>query len=93
MQFHVKECLLSLQVRRIVLNLAENADLFGGLVPAKLREDWYLTTPDIAQMDEDESLSLSKIGEIMEKKFGLTSTQCNFVARRQVSFQDVYQGL
>jgi hypothetical protein len=71
-------------VRRILLNLAENADLFGGDVPAKLREPWYLTTPDIAAMDEDRSLTLSVVRERLISVFGLSPSHCPFSTRRQV---------
>jgi len=72
------------QVRRILLNLAENADLFGGEVPARLRKPWHLTTPVIAAMDEDKSLTLSTVGDRLITIFGLSPSQCPFSTRRQV---------
>lgn len=73
-----------LQVRRILLNLAENANLFQGAVPAKLRKPWHLTTPDIAIMDEDTSLTLSTIGQRLQKALDLEASQCPYSARLQV---------
>ena len=72
------------QVRRILLNLAENAQLFNGAIPAKLRKPWYLTTPDIAIMDEDTSFTLSTIGQRLQKVLGLEASNCPYSTRLQV---------
>ena len=71
-------------MRRILLNLAENAALFDGHVPEKLRQPWHLTTPDIAAMDEDSSLTLSTVGKRLEQVFDLSPAQCSYAARKQV---------
>ena len=73
-----------MQVRRILLNLAENADLFNGAVPAKLRKPWHLTTPDIAAMDEDKSLLLSIVGKRLQEAFDLEASQCPYSTRQVV---------
>lgn len=71
-------------MRRILLNLAENADLFGGEVPAKLRQPWHLTTPDMAAMDQDATLTLSTVGSRLATVFGLSCSHCPYSTRQQV---------
>lgn len=72
------------QARRMLLNLAENAGLFNGEVPAQLRKPWHLTTPDIAEMDEDNSFGLSVVGKRLEKVLDLRQGQCSLIDRQQV---------
>lgn len=87
-----QECLLAipkviflLQARRILLNLAENADLFNGAVPSKLRKASHLTTPDIAAIDEDTSLTLSVVKQRLQEALGLEASQCPYSTRLQVN--------
>ena len=72
-------------MRRILLNLAENAQLFDGYVPPKLRQPWHLTTPDIASMDEDASLTLAVVAARLADIFDLMPAQCPYTARAQVT--------
>ena len=72
-------------MRRILLNLAENAQLFDGHVPPKLRQPWHLTTPDIASMDEDASLTLAVVAARLAAIFDLTPAQCPYSARARVT--------
>ena len=74
---------LAAQVRCIILNLAENADMFGGFVPEGLREPYSLMTPATARMDEDTSLALSGVAAVMRDTYGLDAARCPFRTRMQ----------
>lgn len=72
-----------LQARRVLLNLAENAGLFGGSVPPLLRKEWHLSTPDIAIMDEDTSVSLHVLAERLGKALEISPSQIPYATRQQ----------
>ncbi|KAL1356564.1 hypothetical protein HN51_008563 [Arachis hypogaea] len=50
--------------RRVLLKMAEEADLFGDSVPPKLRTQFILRTPDMSAMHQDTSSDL----KVVEKK-------------------------
>ncbi|KAK9823412.1 hypothetical protein WJX72_002562 [[Myrmecia] bisecta] len=61
--------------RRILLQLAEEAELFGGSVPEGLRKEWSLSTPDMCKIDHDNSLMGSSALRVLQKCFNLSWPQ------------------
>ncbi|RAL37171.1 hypothetical protein DM860_004093 [Cuscuta australis] len=56
-------------VRRVLLRLAEEANLFGNTVPPKLRIPFILKTPDMSAMHEDTSADLKVVGDKLKDVF------------------------
>ncbi|WOL14140.1 hexokinase-2 [Canna indica] len=56
-------------VRRVLLKLAEEAYLFGNIVPPKLKEPFILITPDIAAMHRDTTSDLAVVANKLKKIF------------------------
>lgn len=70
--------------RRIVLRLAEEADLFGGHVPDKLRTPMTLSTPQMAKIDQDGLEGLPITSGILSDAFELTQEQLTLEAMHTV---------
>ncbi|KAG0555139.1 hypothetical protein M758_12G149700 [Ceratodon purpureus] len=62
-------------VRRVLLRMAREASLFGGPVPAKLREPFILITPEMSKMHADESGDLRVVAKILRDVFGVQKTE------------------
>ncbi|KAF3446774.1 hypothetical protein FNV43_RR11954 [Rhamnella rubrinervis] len=60
-------------VRRVLLKMAEDSDLFGASVPAKLAAPHVLRTPDICAMQQDNSDDLQAVGSILYNVAGVES--------------------
>lgn len=56
-------------VRRVLLRLAEEANLFGDTVPPKLRIPFILKTPDMSAMHEDTSADLQVVSNKLKDVF------------------------
>ncbi|XP_021749832.1 hexokinase-2-like [Chenopodium quinoa] len=60
-------------VRRILLNLADDAALFGDIVPPKLRQPYVLGTDIVSAMHGDKSTDLSVVGKSLEQVLEITN--------------------
>ncbi|XP_021765356.1 hexokinase-2-like [Chenopodium quinoa] len=60
-------------VRRILLSLADDAALFGDIVPPKLRQPYVLGTDIVSAMHGDKSTDLSVVGKCLEKVLEITN--------------------
>eukprot|EP01018_Ginkgo_biloba_P026395 Gb_18025 [translate_table: standard] len=79
-------------VRRVLLRMAKEAELFGDIVPSKLTEAFILSTPDISAMHQDTSSDLKVVGSKLEDVLGIPNSSmktrkivvelCNIVAER-----------
>eukprot|EP00243_Klebsormidium_subtile_P002992 TRINITY_DN16126_c0_g1_i1.p1 TRINITY_DN16126_c0_g1~~TRINITY_DN16126_c0_g1_i1.p1 ORF type:complete len:513 (-),score=122.60 TRINITY_DN16126_c0_g1_i1:323-1861(-) len=57
-------------VRRVLLKLAEEGEIFDG-VSEKLRERFVLKTPDISQAHGDQTVDLTAVGRMLKNRFGI----------------------
>ncbi|KAG9141128.1 hypothetical protein Leryth_001626 [Lithospermum erythrorhizon] len=79
-------------LRRVLLRMAEEAALFGDVVPNKLKIPFVLRTPEMSAMHHDTSSDLRVVGEKLKKILEVPSTSlkvrrvvvelCNIVATR-----------
>lgn len=60
-------------VRRVLVNMAEEADLFGEHASAKLSSPFILGTPHISAMQQDSSNNLEAVGSILYDVVGVDS--------------------
>ncbi|KAL2522247.1 Hexokinase-like 1 protein [Forsythia ovata] len=60
-------------VRRVLLRMAEGAELFGHSVPEELLMPFALRTPDICAMQKDTSKDLEEVGLILYDVVGVNS--------------------
>lgn len=68
-------------VRRVLVNMAEAADLFGERVPEKLSAPFVLGTPHISAMQQDSSKDLEAVGSIL---YDVAGADSNVNARKIV---------
>ncbi|KAH9664129.1 putative hexokinase-like 2 protein [Citrus sinensis] len=61
-------------VRRVLLRMAKEADLFGDTVPPKLMLPYLLRSPDMATMHQDTSEDHELVREKLEEVFGITDS-------------------
>ncbi|XP_031488017.1 hexokinase-1-like [Nymphaea colorata] len=61
-------------VRRVLLKMAEEAALFGEIVPDKLKVPFTLRTPDMSAMHHDTSPDLRVVGNKLRDVLGISST-------------------
>ncbi|KAH9712492.1 putative hexokinase-like 2 protein [Citrus sinensis] len=61
-------------VRRVLLRMAKEADLFGDTVPPKLMMPYLLRPPDMATMHQDTSEDHELVREKLEEVFGITDS-------------------
>lgn len=61
-------------VRRVLLNMAEEAAFFGETVPAKLKIPFILRTPDMSAMHHDTSPDLKVVGSKLKDILEVSST-------------------
>ncbi|CAL8467150.1 g6686 [Coccomyxa elongata] len=66
--------------RRIILRLAEDAQLFGASVPDELRVPWALSTPSLAKIAQDGSWLLSGTAQVLADSLHLPAAHCTFSA-------------
>ncbi|KAK9916707.1 hypothetical protein WJX75_006056 [Coccomyxa subellipsoidea] len=66
--------------RRIILQLAEDAQLFGPSVPDELRVPWALSTPALSKIAEDDSWVLSGTAQILADDLHLPASRCTYSA-------------
>ncbi|XP_024026579.1 hexokinase-2, chloroplastic isoform X2 [Morus notabilis] len=57
-------------VRRVLLKMTEEGDLFGKSVPVKLSNPFILRTPDLCAMQQDSSADLQTVGSILYSVVG-----------------------
>ncbi|KAM7264472.1 hypothetical protein ACFE04_002155 [Oxalis oulophora] len=79
-------------VRRVLLKMAEETELFGECVPLKLKTPYLLRSPDMAAMHQDTSEDRDVVDEKLRDTFGITNTTpmvrevvaevCDIVAER-----------
>ncbi|CAK9139886.1 unnamed protein product [Ilex paraguariensis] len=79
-------------VRKVLCKLAEEAALFGDIVPPKLRTSFILRTPDMSAMHHDTSSDLRVVGKKLKDILEISNTSlktrrvvvelCNIVATR-----------
>ncbi len=70
--------------RRLLLLLQEEAQLFGPDIPEQLREQWVLTTPALAKIDEDDSWLLASTAKVLSETLGLPAPLCTHTACMRV---------
>ncbi|XP_057538301.1 hexokinase-1 [Amaranthus tricolor] len=61
-------------VRRVLFKMAEEANVFGDTVPAKLRTPFVLRTPDMSAMHHDTSPDLKVVASKLKDVLGITDT-------------------
>ncbi len=61
--------------RRIILRLAEEGGLFGRRIPAGLKTQGSLTTPQMSKIDHDTCTDLLETADILQAAFGLAVDQ------------------
>ncbi|CAM6098379.1 unnamed protein product [Calypogeia fissa] len=61
-------------VRRVMLRMAQEADLFGSPIPPKLMQPYTLTTPNMSKMHMDESHELKNVTKVLRDAYGITGT-------------------
>ncbi|XP_068645479.1 hexokinase-2, chloroplastic [Aristolochia californica] len=59
-------------VRRVLLKMAEVDGLFGGSVPHKLATPFSLSTPNLCAMQQDNSINLGDVADILTETFGVS---------------------
>ncbi|KAF2301128.1 hypothetical protein GH714_020280 [Hevea brasiliensis] len=79
-------------VRRVLLNMAEEAAFFGDILPSKLKIPFILRTPDMSAMHHDTSSDLEVVGSKLKDILEIYNTSlktrkvvvelCNIVATR-----------
>ncbi|KAJ0971417.1 hypothetical protein J5N97_019376 [Dioscorea zingiberensis] len=79
-------------LRRVLLKLAEEAALFGDVVPPKLKEPFILRTPNMSAMHHDKSSDLRLVGSKLKEILGIQNTTlktrklivnlCDIIAKR-----------
>lgn len=68
-------------VRRVLLKMAQEGDLFGKSIPVKLSNPFTLGTPDLCAMQQDCSDDLQAVGSIL---YNVAGVESNPSARRIV---------
>ncbi|XP_048330972.2 hexokinase-2, chloroplastic [Ziziphus jujuba] len=68
-------------VRRVLLKMAKDGDLFGSSFPEKLATPFVLSTPDICAMQQDNSSDLQAVGSIL---YDVAGVEANLRARKIV---------
>eukprot|EP00897_Mesotaenium_endlicherianum_P009836 jgi/Mesen1/8881/ME000532S08274 len=68
-------------VRRELLKLSQEAQLFGPTVPAKLTQPASLQTPKMSKMDEDDTAELTVVEEVLRSHLQILDTT---VAQRKI---------
>ncbi|KEH27216.1 putative hexokinase [Medicago truncatula] len=61
-------------VRRVLLKMAEEAEIFGDTVPPKLRIPFILRTPDMSAMHHDSSSDLKVVGKKLKDILEIDNT-------------------
>ncbi|KAI3849982.1 hypothetical protein MKX03_035961 [Papaver bracteatum] len=61
-------------VRRVLCKMAEEAGVFGDIVPPKLRSRFILRTPEMSAMHHDTSRDLRVVGSKLKDIFGISDT-------------------
>ncbi|XP_002974995.2 hexokinase-1 [Selaginella moellendorffii] len=61
-------------LRRVLLKMATEAQLFGDEVPSKLLSPLSLTTPKMCAMHHDETSDLHEVGRILSESIGVDDT-------------------
>ncbi|XP_056699089.1 hexokinase-1-like isoform X2 [Spinacia oleracea] len=79
-------------VRRILERLADDAALFGDIIPPKLRQHYVLATYNVVEMHSDKSTELSVVEKCLEEVFEISDVSlekknvvvkiCDIVATR-----------
>lgn len=69
-------------VRRLILRMAQESDLFGDLTPSSLFDHSILRTPYISAMHQDESVDLREVGRVMKDVLGISNVP--FKVRRLI---------
>eukprot|EP01018_Ginkgo_biloba_P029464 Gb_38982 [translate_table: standard] len=60
-------------VRRVILRMAQESDLFGDVIPSNLSVPFILRTPSISTMHHDESTDLREVAQIMKDVLGISN--------------------
>eukprot|EP00252_Welwitschia_mirabilis_P023258 TRINITY_DN6545_c1_g2_i6.p1 TRINITY_DN6545_c1_g2~~TRINITY_DN6545_c1_g2_i6.p1 ORF type:complete len:176 (-),score=30.03 TRINITY_DN6545_c1_g2_i6:8-535(-) len=61
-------------VRRLLLRIAEETGLFGGITPSNLETPFKLRSPDVSAIHGDNSLDLNVTGKILNDVLGVSSS-------------------
>lgn len=69
-------------VRRVILRMAQESDLFGDVIPSSLFDHSILRTPYISAMHQDESADLREVGRVMKDVLGISNVP--FKVRRLI---------
>ncbi|KAJ7566101.1 hypothetical protein O6H91_02G087900 [Diphasiastrum complanatum] len=68
-------------VRRVLLKMAQEAALFGDVIPSNLLIPFILRTPDISAMHADESADLKEVTRVLKVVF---KTQASLRSRKMI---------
>jgi hexokinase len=69
-------------VRRVLLKMAQETNLFGFEAPHKLETTFSLQTPDMSKMHADDSSDLRIVAEVLQEVYGIENT--SLAARKLV---------
>lgn len=69
-------------VRRVILRMAEESDIFGDVTPSSLFDPFILRTPFVSAMHQDESADLREVGRVMKDVLGISNVP--FKVRRLI---------
>jgi hexokinase len=69
-------------VRRVILRMAQESDIFGDVTPSSLFDPFILRTPYVSAMHQDESVDLREVGRVMKDVLGISNVP--FKVRRLI---------
>ncbi|KAL2621916.1 hypothetical protein R1flu_002121 [Riccia fluitans] len=61
-------------VRRVLLKMAQEAEIFGKPIPPKLMQPYTLSTPHMSKMHGDETRDLRNVAKVLKDAFNITNT-------------------